>query len=228
MQSMTEKQYEEALTTKDNLEDECKTLKNIILRSRKKHKEEIGRLSKELEDKTAEVLDSNRENDKLQRLLEEEQSTSRLLRDQVGATFVQLKEEKAKIQALEAGLAEANESCQQEKELLIAELSCDLDECVNKLQALTSVGHEVLDGQDPNVSRLLGLDPLSPDFSNRSNSFGNHSRSQVITAKSVDELKDLIGKVNVTKKSIDDMRRKLSETIADSYADTAVQNCISQ
>ena len=88
-------------------------------------------------------------------------------------------------------------------------------------QALVQIS---LDQEDPSISNLLGIAPVSPLLSSPSSH--NDVRPDAANAQDFEtEIQDLI---NVQQKQLEDLRKIVLEKYADKIADKSADNCLTQ
>ncbi len=115
--------------------------------------------SNELETTSTELSDTRTEVERLTAALDQEASTSRFLREDLTATKARAGGLQRRAEALEAELAAARrgEDGWREMDGLYRQVGRELARCLAEIKSLSDVAGQVMSGQDPNMSALLGL-----------------------------------------------------------------------
>ena len=232
--ALTESDKENILQQRDEFQEENEGLKKYLAITQAKQKKEISRLKEELTKAKESVKETNKDLCDTASKYQDERSTNAFIREDLTKT-------KVRVVALERQL----EACHSEIDLLrqgqgetsglerhYALLSRELGKCVHDLQSLSAVTKQLLDGQDPNVSALLGIKDYgvtrvdaasSGDETDGGGCQGQHQPLRERLAA----VEEQCAKVKEIRSDIKSIR----ESVSDKYAETLGDNmtsCVNQ
>ncbi len=144
--------------------------------------------------------------------MEEELSTNRFLRSDLGSAKCDLSDERRRAEALAEELSTAREASAL-SEVLLVQLTREQAQCALELRALASTAGKLAEGQEPSIKDLLALDPLTQD-----------EQSEEDRSK---RLKNMLETVREVRRDVGDIRESMSETYADTLGNNMV-SCITQ
>ena len=228
---------EEVLARNDELKEENEQLRKLVQLTQKRHKREAEKKSKELELVAAESEERRKEGDKMREALEQQTTTSNFLRED-------LTECKAKIGALtrrsDALSTELNSARKGEQSLadldgLYRSLAQEMSRCLREIKSLSETTKQIVGGEDPNVSVLLGLRDLSGNRNNGSDSSELPGVCGVMAVMGApishdDRLATLRSQLSDVKAVRSDLAR-IRDSISEKYAENLGDNfnsCITQ
>jgi len=139
------------------------------------------------------------------------------LRDQVGAKVAEMNQLRKKSGILEDQIARSRnaEAVDTDAEQIKIVIAQKLKRCVKDFQSLTQVSKQILGGDDPNVSMLLGVE----------------SRGGSDTEDGEDENRGAESRLNRLHRDLDQLKatqadiRELRQILTDKYAESFAENC---
>jgi hypothetical protein len=135
---------------------------------------------------------------------------------------------KAKASALQRALATATVSSATPQTVLEAqnELGINLSEAVAEFESLTTACRQIIEGGDPDISCLLGIDPVSPEMSSTTHHV--HCNNEEEEEDTLDRMSNLATNVCELRRGIKEMRDELSDKYAASLAEATTHACFTQ
>ena len=211
---------------RDEYQQENEGLRKVLAITQAKHKKELTKAKTELAKARESLRERTRALDETTAKSQEEAATNGFLRED-------LTETKGRAAALELQL----ESCRREIDALkqgqgqtlglerhYRRLAKELDRCVGDLHSLSSVTKQLLEGQEPSVSMLLGIkDYRSQQDSAASSGEETDGGSLMPLTQRLDEVERQCAKVKEIRADI----RSIREGIAEKYAETLGDNMTS-
>ena len=218
---MDANEKEEVLARNDELKEENDQLKKLVNLTQKRHKREADKTAKDLESTAAELREKRKEVERVSEALEEQTATSNFLREDLTAC-------KAKVGALtrksDALLTELDSAREGERgwadlDALYRSLAQELSRCLREMKSLSETTKQIVGGEDPNVSVLLGLRDLSGNDGAAVGGSGHDDR--------VATLRTQLSDVKAVRADLAKIRDSISEKYADNLGDN-FNSCITQ
>lgn len=210
--SMTMVDFQAVLNERDDLKGEVAKLKKYIALSQRKQKKEWEELNLAMEKKKSDLKSIKEDKEELTLKANCLQGTNGLLRDQVTNCHGQLKELRGKISVLENELycRDNKTEIARDLEKMQVKLCKKAAEVIQELASVTSVSQQMVEGQDPNLSMLLGV------------SFSDQQQEEKEADTDEERLKKtqlLLQEIEKSKKTVAEIRLTLSENYAETVAD---------
>ena len=159
---MTEEDKENVLAERDELKDENKRLAKYVAITQRRLKKDGENYKLEIAEKSAKLTETKEELEDTLRELEDEKSTSRFLREDLTDTKMKVLTLEKRIESVTSELDEATKSDELTKQMeqYYTTLSREVINGVKDLQSISAVMTQLVEGNDPNVSMLLGIKTL--------------------------------------------------------------------
>eukprot|EP00094_Tigriopus_californicus_P000649 TCALIF_00630-PA protein Name:"Similar to CEP85 Centrosomal protein of 85 kDa (Homo sapiens)" AED:0.09 eAED:0.09 QI:0/0.75/0.55/1/1/1/9/88/730 len=220
--NMDQSRFETALEELDDLKSENLNLKRYVKILQNRHKRELTKVQTSLTEMSKNFEAKTKESVSLADKLRDETKTAKYLRECLTNTKAKVIALEAKSGALASELdtARSQESYAKEQNRLIKVIHREICDCVKDLRILGSVTNQILDGDDPNVSILLGIKDLD-----QSSPLG--SLSDLSTAQSVDFLRSQIKSLRDVRREVQEIRGKISDKYAENIGSN-MTSCITQ
>ena len=195
---------------RDSLSSESKKLKKYVLFQQKRYEKRVDELNRNLQLKTDECHSTQKALDQATEAYATAQDTNKHLREQVSSKIAKMNEMRAKMEALdrEVEVCRNAESINTDASKLRARINRKMRKCVRELETLAKVSKQMVEGDDPNLSMLLGVDP-DVEATSESND---------------DELKRLNGDLEDLESAYKDIS-DLRQILTDKYAESFAENC---
>ena len=215
---------EEVLARNDELKEENEQLKKLVHLTQKRHKKEAEKRGKDLESMASELEERKKEGDKMREALEEQTTTSNFLREDLTECKAKIGALTRRSDALSAELDSARRGEQSWADLdgLYRSLAQEMSRCLREIKSLSETTKQIVGGEDPNVSLLLGLRDLS---GNR-----NDGPDPEVTSSHDGRLATLRSQLSDVKAVRSDLA-KIRDGISEKYAENLGDNfnsCITQ
>ena len=226
---------EEVLARNDELKVENEQLRKLVNLTQKRNRKELEKKSKDLEFMAAELEERRKEGDKMHEALEEQTTTSNFLRENLTECKAKIGTLSRRSDALSTELDSARKGEQSWADLdgLYRSLAQEMSRCLREIKSLSETTKQIVGGEDPNVSVLLGLRDLS---GNRNNGSGPPERIGV-NCVSGDETNGHDGRLAMLRSQLSDVKAvrvdlaKIRDSISEKYAENLGDNfnsCITQ
>ena len=219
---------EEVLARNDELKEENEQLKKLVHLTQKRHKKEAEKRDKDLESMAAELEERKKDGDKMREALEEQTTTSNFLREDLTECKAKIGALTRRSDALSAELDSARRGEQSWADLdgLYRSLAQEMSRCLREIKSLSETTKQIVGGEDPNVSLLLGLRDLSGNRNDR-----NESDRDPEVASSYDgrlaTLRSQLSDVKAVRSDLAKIRDGISEKYAENLGDN-FNSCITQ
>ena len=213
---------EEVLARNDELKEENEQLKKLVHLTQKRHKKEAEKRDKDLESMAAELEERKKDGDKMREALEEQTMTSNFLREDLTECKAKIGALTRRSDALSAELDSARRGEQSWADLdgLYRSLAQEMSRCLREIKSLSETTKQIVGGEDPNVSLLLGLRDLSGNRNDRNASDRDHD-GRLATLRS--QLSDVKAVRSDLAKIRDGISEKYAENLGDNF-----NSCITQ
>ena len=226
------------LHDRDKLKKENDTIKHYILATTKKNSKEMDLKNNKIKELSEKSRVNDNMIDELKEELECQKDTNRHLREQVTDHISRQELLKKRIEELEIKLnsSENKNEISQDLQFLQTKTNSELLKCVNEMNQLMHVSKQMVNGEDPNVSMLLGVQSSTPVLqSNRSSMSSNMSKENICNAAKksnssedqIKELKNILKSIENIRGQVVELREHVSDRYAESIADN-VSNCTTQ
>ena len=217
---------EEVLARNDELTEKNERLRKVVQLTQKRHKKEAEKRGRDLESMAAELEERKKEGDKMREALEEQTTTSNFLREDLTECKAKIGALTRRSDALSAELDSARRGEQSWADLdgLYRSLAQEMSRCLREIKSLSETTKQIVGGEDPNVSLLLGLRDLS---GNRNDGF---DRDPEVTSSYDGRLATLRSQLSDVKAVRSDLA-KIRDGISEKYAENLGDNfnsCITQ
>lgn len=222
---------EEVLARNDELKEENEQLRKLVHLTQKRHKREAEKKSKDMESMVAELEERRKEGDKMHEALGEQTTTSNFLRENLTECKAKVGALTRRSDALSSELDSARKGEQSWADLdgLYRSLAQEMSRCLREIKSLSETTKQIVGGEDPDVSVLLGLRDLS---GNRNN--GSHSSELPgVIGDSISHdgrlatLRSQLCDVKAVRTDLAKIRDGISEKYAENLGDN-FNSCISQ
>ena len=223
---MDTSEKEEVLARNDELKEENDQLKKLVHLTQKRHKREADKNAKDLESTAAELEEKRKEIDKVSEALEEQTATSNFLREDLTACKAKIGALTRKSDALLTELDSAREGERSWADLdaLYRSLAQELSRCLREMKSLSETTKQIVGGEDPNVSVLLGLRDLSGNDGATGGGSGDHALGH---DDRVATLRTQLSDVKAVRADLAKIRDGISEKYADNLGEN-FNSCITQ
>jgi len=204
----------------DVLQVENNKLKKYVKLQQQKYEKRGEELSAKLVAKTQECDSLGLELARKSEICQQEKDTSTHLRQQISDKIVSVSALRKKLEILESEVAvwRNSEAIDQDVVKIRSRVAKKLRRCVNDMQSLAKVSKQLVVGQNPNVSMLLGIEHDDVTSAARG------ATTDDVTTTKQRELRGLesdLESLEETGQAIADLRQILT----DKYADSCAQNC---
>lgn len=164
---------ESVMRDRDRFQEENSRLRKYVVLLKRNFKKDSTKAATELSSKADRIEILTKELDDALEKIATERDTSRLLRDQVTSTMGKLGTVRKRKEILEVELFEAKNASDISKDLLRlqSKVTDELKGCVEDLHSLAEVSKQLVAGENPDVSMLLGV----PSFSSLATTNDNPS-----------------------------------------------------
>jgi len=208
---------EVVMEQRDSLKSENDKLKKYVVYQKNKNEKTVQDLKSSLLEKSDECSSLEQQLSNKREEAESLQGTTVHLRDQIGGKIQSINQLQRKIVILEDQLADSQNSqtSRSDRDNLINAITHKLHRCVSDFKSLSQVSKQLLSGEDPNVSMLLGIE--SRDHSD------NEAEDQGVIAQERDlpRLKSDYDLLKTVHADISELRQVLT----DKYAESFTENC---
>ena len=228
---------EEVLARNDELKVENEQLRKLVNLTQKRNKKEAEKKSKDLELMAAELEERRKEGDKMREALEQQTTTSNFLREDLTECKAKISMLTRRSDALSTELDSARKGEQSWADLdgLYRSLAQEMSRCLREIKSLSETTKQIVGGEDPNVSVLLGLRDLS---GNRNNGSDPPELTGVnCVSGDGDETNGHDGRLAMLRSQLSDVKAvrvdlaKIRDSISEKYAENLGDNfnsCITQ
>lgn len=220
--NMDQSQYEKTLEELDDLKSENMNLKRYVKILQNRHKRELTAVQTSLAEMSKNFEAKTKESVSFADKFRDETKTAKYLRECLTNTKAKVIALEAKSEALASELdsTKAKESYAKEQNRLTKVIHREIFDCVKDLRILGSVTNQILDGDDPNVSILLGIKDIDRSSTVERN-------SDLTSAQSVDFLRSEISALKEVRREIQEIRGKISDKYAENIGSN-MTSCITQ
>lgn len=220
--NMDQSQYEKTLEELDDLKSENMNLKRYVKILQNRHKRELTAVQTSLSEMSKNFEAKTKESVSFADKFRDETKTAKYLRECLTNTKAKVIALEAKSEALASELdsTKAKESYAKEQNRLTKVIHREIFDCVKDLRILGSVTNQILDGDDPNVSILLGIKDIDRSSTVERN-------SDLTSAQSVDFLRSEISALKEVRREIQEIRGKISDKYAENIGSN-MTSCITQ
>lgn len=234
---------ESILHQRDKLKKENANLKQFILATQKKHTKDIDEKNQSLQKLSEKTAQDQHYIDNLKESLSCQTDSTKHLREQLTENIVRQNVLKKRIEILEEELLSSKNKNEinQDLEILQFKTNSEFLKCVDEMKQLMHVSNQLVSGEEPNVSMLIGVHSTTPvTRSHYSNPFRNEltnnlaqtkdsvlSKQNITSDDRIHELRNILKSIENIRKQVSDLREQLSEKYAESIAEN-VSNCATQ
>ena len=168
-------EIEVLLHERDRLAKENDNLKNFVLVTHKKTSLSFAQKSKDCQKLSEKITQNETIMAELKESLVCEKDTSKHIREQLTDSIGRLSIAKNRIEILEEEIYSSNNKNEvsQDLQMLQTKTNAELITCVDEMKQLMYVSKQLVNGEDPNISMLIGVQTSA--FHTRTNSYSSKS-----------------------------------------------------